>query len=127
MSKDALTWSVLIYLFRHQGEGGKQFHHYLYDDLGHRPRCRDSGINIEAADEVFDGFEQLDKGVIIGVDVLDRLMCLHVTRMYMSEINKDHTERRMAKAENIAFAGGKGCRTNHQRYVLSTPSDVQSR
>jgi len=85
MTKDALTLSVLIYLFRHQGEGGKQFHHYLYDDLGHRPRRRDCGINIEAADEVFDGFEQLDKRVIIGADVLDRLMCLHFTRMYISE------------------------------------------
>jgi len=75
---------------------------------------------------VFDGFKQLDKRVIIGADVLDRLMCLHVTRMYMSEINKDHTERRMAKAENIIFAGGNGCRINPQRYVLSTLSDVLS-
>jgi hypothetical protein len=30
------------------------------------------------------------------------------------EINKDHTERRMAKPANIAFAGGMGCRINHQ-------------
>jgi len=127
MTKDALTWSVLIYLFRHQGEGGKQFRQYLYDNLGHRPRRRDCGINIEAADEVFDRFKQLDKSVISGADVLDGLMCLHVTRTYMSEINKDHTERRMAKAENIAFAGGKGCRINDQRYVLSTLSDVLSR
>jgi hypothetical protein len=127
MSKDTLTWSVLIYLFRHQGEDGKQLHHYFYDGLGHRPRRRDCGINIEAVDEMFDRFEQFDKRVITGADVLDRLMCLHVTRMYMPEISKDHTKIRMAKAENIAFADGKGCRINHQRYVLSTPSDVLSR
>jgi hypothetical protein len=127
MSKDALTWSVLIYLFRHQGEGVQKFHHYLYDDLGHRPHRRDCGINIEAADEVFDRFEQLDKRIIIGADVLDGLLCLQVTSMYRSKINKNHTERRMAKAENIAFAGGKGWRINHQRYVLSAPSDVLSR
>jgi hypothetical protein len=30
------------------------------------------------------------------------------------EINKDHTERRMEKPANIAFAGEMGCRINHQ-------------
>jgi len=110
----ALTRSVLIYLFRHKGKGGKQLHHYFYDYLCHRPRRRDSGINIEAGHKVFDRFEQLDESVITGADVLDRLMRSHVITMSMSEINKEHTERRMATPANIAFAGGKGCRINHQ-------------
>jgi len=63
---------------------------------------------------VFDRFEQLNESVITGADVLDRLMRSHDITMSMSEINKHHTERRMAKPANIAFAGGKGCRINHQ-------------
>jgi len=119
MREDALTWSVLFYLFRHEGKGGKQLHHNFYDYLRHRSRRRESGIDIEVVHEVFDRFEQLDKGVIASTDVLDCLMCLHVTTMYMSKINRDHTERRMAKPANIAFAGGMGCRINHQMYNIS--------
>src|SRR6266853_950259 len=52
--KGALTRSVLIYLFRHQGEGRKQVHHNFYDDVGHRFCRRDSGIDIEAVHKVFD-------------------------------------------------------------------------
>ena len=106
---DTLTRSLLLDLFRHQGERGNHFHHDFHDHLGHSCRQRNSGINIEAIDEVFYRFEQLDESIIAGADVLDRLTHLHVTRTYTWEIKKDHTARRMANAANMAFAGGNGC------------------
>ena len=111
---DALTRSVLIYLFRHKGKGGKQLHHYFYDYLHHRSHRRDSGIDIKVGYKVFDRFEQLDESDIIGANVLNHLKCSHVITMSMSEMNKNQTERRMAMPVNIAFAGGKGCSINHQ-------------
>jgi len=121
IGKDALTWSVLIYLFRREGKGGKQLHHYFHDYLHHGPCRRDSGIDIKAVHEVFDRFEQVNESIITGADVLDCLICLRVTTMFMSGINKDYTERSLAKPANIAFAGGKGWRVNHQRCTSIDP------
>ena len=70
---------------------------------------------------MFDRFEQVNESIITGADVLDCLICLRVTTMFMSGINKDYTERSLAKPANIAFAGGKGWRVNHQRCTSIDP------
>jgi len=68
---------------------------------------------------VFDRFEQVNESIITGADVLDCLICLRVTTMFMSGINKDYTERSLAKPANIGFAGGKGKSITSPRAVLA--------
>jgi hypothetical protein len=39
----------------------------------------------------------------------------HIISTYTSEINKDHTARRIEKPANMCFAGENGCRIKHER------------
>jgi len=66
-----------------KSDGGKQFHHYLDNDISHRccrGRRREFGIDIKAAQEVSDGFEEVDERVAARADILDRLIYLSMKR-----------------------------------------------
>lgn len=64
-----------------QRKSGEQLHKYLDDNLGHSDCRSDFGIDLEAAQEVFDRLEQIDKRIVTVNDALDRLIG-DVTKMH---------------------------------------------
>jgi len=66
LASDALTWSTLFNLLGHEGDGGKQFHHYFDNNFPHVRRNGPNGrlgrlgaletidVNTESSQEVFD-------------------------------------------------------------------------
>jgi hypothetical protein len=73
-------------------------------------------MSIELVNEVFNQFEEVDDRIVTGIGVLDRLIHVHVTRVYIWETTKGRTERRIAKPANMVFAA-KDCKLKHQRCV----------
>ena len=68
-----LTWVSLPNLLRGQPERGEKFHQYLDKEFSHSDCGSDHRVDIEAIQQMFDGLEQLDKGIITVLDALDRL------------------------------------------------------
>jgi len=60
-------------LFGRECEGGEQLHQYLHNNLSHSFHRRDIGVDVEALQDVFYGFEQLDNRIQVGADALERL------------------------------------------------------
>ena len=69
-----LTQTSLFDLPRCQSESSENLHHYLYDNVSHGCRNRDPRINVEPAEEVLYGLEQVYEGIIARANVLYCLM-----------------------------------------------------
>jgi hypothetical protein len=69
-AETGLTYSTLPGLLRCQSESGKNLHKKFYDNVGHGCSKRDRCIEVKSAEEVFDGLEQVDEGIIACADVL---------------------------------------------------------
>ena len=80
-SQDELTKSTLLNLFGRKSEGGEQFHYYLHQNGFQGFRKRDHGINIESAEELFEGREQIYERVVTRTNVFDSLRDSDVTEL----------------------------------------------
>ena len=56
--KEALTESTLLDLLLRLSKDGKQFDHYLHDDLRHQRAQRDLGINLKPFEEAPDALKE---------------------------------------------------------------------
>ena len=98
----------MIELFSCQSKRGEQLHYYFEHYLV-RCRCgRDACIYIGTPDEVFDGLEQVDECVKVGIRALGCLLHLDVKGYLHRNGRAAHTASRIAMLANITFAGGSG-------------------
>src|SRR6266702_1400176 len=68
--REQRTPSILPHLFRCNREDVQHFDHYRHDYVGHcvcRSHC---GIRLEALEEVLDTLEEIDKGILAGINIL---------------------------------------------------------
>ena len=73
-TEDELTRFALFYLFGCQRKGGEQLREYLDNHLSHGDCLRGLVIDIEATEEVFDRFQQIDQCIVAVNHALDRLI-----------------------------------------------------
>ena|SRR5258707_6873489 len=85
LTDEGLTESSLFYLFGCQRECGEQFHEYFNNHLVHSVCRRDLGIDFEAIEEVSNRLEQFGQSIVVGNNVLDRLIRLNVENMCVRE------------------------------------------
>jgi hypothetical protein len=71
---DTLTWSSLFYLLSHEGDRGKNFHHYPNNYFSHGCCEGQFGIYLKSDQEVFDGLEYVNKCITHCVNALDCLI-----------------------------------------------------
>jgi hypothetical protein len=57
-------------MFCRKAKGREYFDENLDDYLSHRRVGWDLGVDIEATEKVFDGFEEIDKGVVTRANIL---------------------------------------------------------
>jgi hypothetical protein len=69
-----LTQSSLVHFFGCESKHRQQFDYDFYDRLGHCGSRLDLRINFKPACEVFDAFEDVDKGIVALPHVLGRLV-----------------------------------------------------
>ena len=101
----------MLDLIGSKSERGDQFYDYLYENVCQGWRRRDLGIDTKSAQEVVEGLEKVNQGIIASTGFVDRLKKLYVREiMQMSSEEDRHTASRMPMPVNIAFAGGNGCR-----------------
>ena len=105
-------WSSLFNLFGRKREGGEQLHQYLDRHLSHGDCMRNLSIDPKAVQKMFDRLEQINEGIVIGINVLSHLIRLDVTKNTgMGSLRNSRTEMRIARLVCITFAGG-GYRMN---------------
>jgi hypothetical protein len=97
-----LTRPFLLDLFGHQSECGQYFHHYFDAYLRQGCRGRHFGVTIEAAQEVFDGLQQINERIIARVDVLECLRNLVATGICRQGLRRTRTASRIFKPANTA-------------------------
>jgi predicted AAA+ superfamily ATPase len=68
-----LTQASLLYMFCRKAKGREYFDENLDDYLSHRRVRWDLGVDIEPSEKVFDGFEEIDKGIVTRTNILYRL------------------------------------------------------
>jgi hypothetical protein len=85
LTDEGLTKSSPFYLFGCQCERGEQLHEYFNNHLIHSVRRRDLGIDCEATEEVSNRLDQFGQSIVVGNDVLDRLIRSNVENMCARE------------------------------------------
>jgi len=75
MKKDAArrTQPSLVDLFRRESEHRQQFDHNFDHRFNHGRCGSDLGINLQLTGEIFDTFENIDKGIVAFSHVFGRL------------------------------------------------------
>jgi hypothetical protein len=96
----------LVYLFGCKSEYTQQFDHYFDHRFGHRRSGWDFRINLESSQEVFDAFEDVDKGIVTLLYILGGLPDEDTVIGWKETTRVTRTERRMPIPEKISFAGG---------------------
>ena len=64
----------MLDLLGSKSERGDQFYDYLYEDVCQGWCRRDLGINSKSAQEVVEGLEKVNQGIIASMGFVDRLV-----------------------------------------------------
>lgn len=102
-------------------QGGEQLHYYLHQNGFQGLRERDLGINTESAEELVNGDEQIDEGVVTRTNVIDRRRGSDVTEIC-------RWDRRMGDIRRVgwqcqfkkSFCSGEWLWDNDQQQCIAT-------